>query len=198
MKQRMRLYDILVDRIAVNMLKILYDQEYVSKTAHTMPFFRLNALLDGRLTLDIVLKIESAGLIAAEKVEEMFIISLNQKGKEFIEQLDVLRRLVEAPAENKKAKAFKIEYDLAPVDQRLLVLCYKMQHEVGGSVSLEALASEMYPKNSAAKKCVVSRYLNKLIKMNLLKKDVVSKEAMFSVSSSGERVIKDQLMEVLV
>ncbi|MBU0461698.1 MAG: hypothetical protein KJ574_03870, partial [Nanoarchaeota archaeon] len=152
MRQRMILYDILTDRTAVNMLKILYDQEHVAKTAHTMPFFRLNALLDHKLSLQTVLRMEAGGLLTAEKVEDMFIISLNTKGKDFIEQLDKLKSIIESQEKTKKEQSLKIEYDLSETDQKILVLCLKMEKEQGCPVSLESIANELYPRGGSSRK----------------------------------------------
>lgn len=194
----MRLYDILSDRMTVNMLRVLYDQEYVHKTAHTMQFYKLRALLGG-LDLDHVLKLEACGLLTAEKVEDSFVVSLNKNGKEFVEQLDKLRILVEDQKTVKaKKEYFKVEYDLTSIEQKALVLCHKMQSENGGGVLLDNLVHEIYPGSSLGRKSVVSRYMNKLARLNLVSKVAKDKNVFFELTSSGAKVLKNQLMETLV
>ncbi|MFQ5474749.1 MAG: hypothetical protein ACE5DM_02835 [Candidatus Nanoarchaeia archaeon] len=191
-----RLYDILSDRVSVNMLKILYDQEYVAKTAHTMPFFRLRNILRKQLTLQQVLMVEAAGLITAEETDEMLIVSLNIKGKEFIEQMDRLREIIDP--QPKKKEFFKVEYDLSMIEKKILVMCSKLQDEQGGPVVLENLTMELYPHGAINRKGVVTRYVNKLSGLNLLTKGQKGNSLSVELTSTGKKVIERQLMELVI
>ena len=194
----MKLHKLLSDRHFVNMLKTLYDQEHVYKNAHTMNLIELSGKLSAKFSLMHVLECEGAGLVTAEKVEDTFIITLTSKGKRLIENFDSLHKTFYETAE-KKEKSIKLDYGLTDTENRILMICYKMQKEQGRPVSLKNLTQELYPtEDPFLKKSLVSGYCSKLVKINLMNKQRKGREVVFNVSDSGLRVLKEEIVERIV
>jgi DNA-binding MarR family transcriptional regulator len=194
-----QLYELLRDRSSINALKVLYDQEFVFKTAHTMPL----DVLASRIGLtpegfaSTAGNLIDSGLIAKEESPDNgVILSLRAKGKKFVERFDMLRDVFADKIEKEEQQYFKIDYDLSDSENRLVILCYKMQSELGGSVLLRTLAQEAYPHKEASKVLgAVSKQVSKLVGLNLLKREENDDGVLLEVTSSGERLVKNQLLE---
>ncbi|MBI4738642.1 hypothetical protein HY772_03635 [Candidatus Woesearchaeota archaeon] len=193
-----RMYDILKKRLAINILKALYDQEFVQKAAHTISLANLCARLGVQaknLEKSLVLLV-GANMITKEDSGDAngTILSLRNKGKRFVEQFDILRDIFFDKKEEQKF--FKINYELTALEKRLLMLCYKMQSESATPIPLRSLALEAYPHQEPSKMTgTVSRYITKLASLNLVKKERQSDGFFIGVTESGEKVVKNQLME---
>ncbi|MBN1544821.1 hypothetical protein JW898_05170 [Candidatus Woesearchaeota archaeon] len=191
----MHLYTLLRDRASINILKILYENEAAAKK-YTMLHSELAAKLPVRELPTTVPNLVDAALISAEKTgtgETVF--SITNKGKQFVEQFD---RLIEVMAgKREELKAYQVEYNLTPMEQRILVLCAKMKSESGAAVPLSTLTQEVYPyKDPGAKSGTVSKYAKKLEELNLLERVKKNNRTFFNITESGERVIKDQFMNI--
>ena len=190
----MRLYTLLRDRASINILKILYDNEFGDAKKHTMLYSEMKGALavdEGSSTMD---NLEKAGLVSSEKTEGgELVLSITQKGKDFVENFD---RLLEVMAEKKQEqKAYKVEYNLTPMEQRILILCARIKSESGAIVPLKILTQEVYPyKEPSSKTGSVSKYAKKLEELNLLERVKRNNRVFFDVTESGERVIKEQLV----
>lgn len=194
------LHDILKERLSINILKILYDQEFVYKTAHTITLDNLC----GRLDVDTssaeksVALLIAANMITKEDSGDVkgAILSLRMKGKKFLQQFDVLRDIFLEKKEEQKF--FHINYSLTALEKRLLVLCSKMQSESESPISLRSLALEAYPHQDPGKTIgTVSRYVTKLAGLNLVKRKKSVAGVFVEVTESGQKVIKNQLMETI-
>ena len=189
----MQLHPLLKDRASINILKILYDNE-VSAKKFTMLYPDMKSRLavgEGPLTL---INLEKAGLLSAEKSDDgSLVLSITQKGKDFIDQFDKLIEVMQG--KKKEKKAYQVEYNLTPMEQRVLVMCAKMKSETGKQVALSMLTQEVYPyKDPGAKTGSVSKYAKKLEELNLLERVKKGNRTFFDVTESGERVIKEQLV----
>jgi predicted transcriptional regulator len=189
----MRLYTLLRDRASINILKILYDNEFGEAKKHTMQYSEMKGKLVVGENGSTISNLEKAGLISAEQTGEL-VLSITKKGKEFVEQFD---KLVEVMAGKKQEqKAYQVQYSLTPLEQRMLILCAKMKSESGGIVPLKTLTQEVYPyKDPGLKSGTVSKYAKKLEELNLLLRVKRNNRTFFDVTESGERVIKEQFLE---
>jgi len=194
MKQEAMLFEVLKDRIGVNMLKILYDNEYVMKTSHTMQLYRLNAALSNTVTLSNILRMESIGLVTAEKIEDTFILSITSKGKKFIEQLTELKQLIEAkPKSTTTRKYFTVEYEISEIGKKILLNCQKIQ-EKGQKATLKKLTNKLFPKEKTKKVSYVSKQLKEVEELKLIEKNEKNKTIEIVLTDSGKRVVKNQII----
>jgi DNA-binding MarR family transcriptional regulator len=194
----MQLYTLLKDRASINILKILYDNEFGASKKHTMQYSDMKAKLmvgESGQTLD---NLEQAGLVSAEHSDGGgMVLSLTKKGKDFVEQFDKLIEVMVGKKEEQKA--YQVQYSLTPLEQRILIFCSKMKSESGVVVPLKSLAQEVYPyKDPTSKSGTVSKHAKKLEELNLLKRVRNNNRTFFDVTESGERVIKEQFMSSAV
>ncbi|MBU2561395.1 MAG: hypothetical protein KKD17_03790 [Nanoarchaeota archaeon] len=191
----MYLYTLLKDRASINILKILYDNETADKK-YTMLYPDMKSRLHASESTSTLPNLVQAGLISTEKTEKgSIVLSITKKGKQFVEHFD---RLVEVMSGKKEEqKAYQVQYGLTPMEQRILVLCMKMKSESGGAVPLKMLTQEAYPyKEPASKTGAVSRYAKRLEELNLLTKFKKNNRTFLDITESGERVIKEQFMNI--
>jgi predicted transcriptional regulator len=190
----MRLYPLLKDRASINILKILYDNEFGNEKKHTMHYSELKSKLlikDGVSTLPNLI---DAGLISTDNGNSGVVLSITQRGKEFVEQFDKLVFIVNG--KKQEQKAYQVKYELTALEQRILLLCSKIKSETGKSVDLKTLTQEVYPyKEPESKKGTVSKYAKKLEELNLIKKVKSNNRTFFDITESGEKTIREQFIE---
>jgi DNA-binding MarR family transcriptional regulator len=192
----MALYHLLKDRASINVLKMLHDNEFVDKNTHTM---RYNDILDkipvapNSMT---VRNLSEAGLVTVDRSEHNgLVISITQRGKEFVQQFDRLRAVL--TEKKPEQKAYQVKYELTPLEQRILLLCSKIESESGAAVPLKTLTQEVYPyKEPGSMSNTVSRSAKKLEGLNLIQRVKQGSRTLFDVTESGERVIKEQFMNI--
>jgi len=188
----MKLYTLLKDRASINILKILYDNEFTEKKEHTMYYSEIKKVVaDSVSTLPNLME---AGLISTDNGNNGVVISITQKGKEFIEQFDRLVHVVNGAKHEQKA--YQVKYDLTALEQRILLLCAKIKSETGKQVDLKTLTQEVYPyKEPESKRSAISKYAKKLEELNLLRKVKINNRTFFDVTDSGEKTIREQFIE---
>jgi predicted transcriptional regulator len=190
----MQLYPLLRDRASINILRILYDNEVVEKKSHTMTHPEVKAKLMVSEMAGTLTNLQEALLIASEKNNGgERILSLTQKGKEFVEQFDRLREVMNG--KKQEQKAYEVKYGLTAMEQRILLMCAKIKSETRQLVPLQTLTQEVYPYQDVGKKASsVSKYAKKLEELNLLKKVKMNNRTLLDVTETGERVIKEQFL----
>jgi|GEM_PF-1941829 len=187
----MQLYHLLKDRSSINILKILYDKEFVEKKKHTLSYSELKPLLDIPETPVTLQNLEDAGLINKESNGTDLVMSITQKGKEFIDQFEKLRLVING--DKKEQKAYQVQYSLTPLEQRILLFSSKMKSETGMAVPLLTLTQEVYPyREPRQMTSSISKYAKRLESLNLIKRTKVGNKIMLETTESGERAIKDQ------
>jgi len=191
----MGLYHLLNERGCLNVLKELYDVEFVLKTSRTLKISELQKKIPEFIKIDqSSLILEKEGLIAREVTDEDTILSITNKGKNFFEQFDKLKKTYEG--EEVRKSTLRIEYDLTALERRILTICYKLQQEFGTIVPLRNLTQEVYPhRNPSNRIGAISKYVSKLVDLNLMEKVKTEQKSYAKVTESGERVIKEQFME---
>ena len=192
----MALYEILANRGCIWVLKLLYDREITQKKAFTVPLSEIKRILGLKANSEYIVSVLAKdGLLHLDKVGNDSIISLTQKGKEFFKQFDKLKTTIEAPKQVER-KFAKIEYNLTDPEKKALILAYRIGKETGKDIPLKSLAQEMHPYD-ANKNSVVYKHIGKLEKLNLMSKIKKGKVSYVSLTDSGKRTIKEQLIESL-
>lgn len=191
----MGLYEILNHRGCLNVLKELYDVECVYKTAHSIKLSEIKVKLPVQLNLALSSRyLHDEGLIELDETDDDTIIALTSKGKDFFEQFDKLKKVFKG--EVKKKEVTRIEYNLTELEQKILILCYKLQTEMGTIVPLRNLTQEVYPhKNTSNRIGAISQYVSKLEELNLMEKVKTDQKTYAKVTPSGEKAIENQFMQ---
>ncbi len=180
------LYDILINRKAVNILKELSEndknKQYSTQRAH----FGLS-----KDNIEAIQLLCDNGLVYSEDG----LISISEKGKRFIDTFDKLVALFNEE-EIKRDSNVEIKYDLTDVEKRILLLILKLQQEKSGPVSLSTVTREMYPYSDVTKKkCTVSRQISKLEQLNLVERNKLQREVFFQLTYPGMKVAKSQVVK---
>lgn len=188
--------DILEDRVAVNILKLIHDREVVDKHSYftSLDDIRRNIVLRANFKKSLEL-LSHAGLVDMDMAQGTTIVCITEKGKVFINHFDQLIALVRSgPKDISAEKHFRIEYDLSPVEKRMLVICYKMQNENGAlPISLGSLAQELYPYGSPeSKRSSISRSISRLAGLNLCEKIRQGRTVAMRLTESGMNLIRNE------
>ena len=199
----MRLRDLLTDKAAINILKQLFDMESGKKPVYSIEVSNIEQRFDNSTNIgDSIDILKNLKLITEDFSEKGQIVSISAKGKEFINIFDRLVQITSKDYEVKnkeKAKSFKIEYNLTPSEKRIMVITFKLSKEQGNKpVSLQDLAREMHPTKGSSKTSSVARHVSKLVEINLIEKQKISNKNFIKLTPTGERTIKEQLIEALL
>jgi CTP-dependent riboflavin kinase len=196
----MSLHRLLTDRIAVRVLKTLYDEEIAKKSSYTLKLEEISKKLGlEHIPDNSVANLDDNKLINLEMVEDQPILSISQKGKHFIEIFDQLVELFNA--ENLQPKNnVSIKYELTNLEKRILVLTLKIGKEIGPeNVSLKLLTMEIFPHEVYEKKLsTVSRYVKKLEELKLVERRKEGRLSYVKLTEKAFRIIKEQFLMGLV
>ena len=129
----MGLYELLTDRAAINVLKALYDHEVREKASYSTKLSLIKQRVGVPVSLPSLQRLVGLELITMDLVEGEHILSLTNKGKEFIEVFDQLVELF-MPHAKEEQKGVRVKYELTSQEKRILILAYKMSKESGVAV----------------------------------------------------------------
>jgi len=199
----MRLRDLLTDFAAINILKFLYDMElkntsiYSTKLSNIQQKFNYFKNIDNSINI-----LKNFELINLDLLKEDQIISISAKGKDFMDIFDKLAQITNKknePQNKKMNKSFQIKYHLTPKEKKIMVVIFKLSKELGDKpVSFYDLTREIHPTNTENYIQNVLRYTSKLAKLNLVDKIKEKTQIMVKLTPTGERTIKEQLVESLL
>lgn len=194
----MNLYRLLTDRNAVRILKILYDNELQNKGSYTMKLSlakkKLGLMFSPKKSVN---KLSSLGLVGVDSVNGDYIMSMTNKGKEFIEVFDQLVELFSAKKERDEKKV-RVRYELTAQEKRIMVLTYRIGKEIGRDfVALKTLVEELYP-HQKNKTSTVSRYISRLEELRLMERKKEGRNIYVRVTEKGFRTIKQQYLDGLM
>jgi len=199
----MALYNILTNRTSVNTLKTVYDNEILEKKGYSIKLSDINHKLNSEVPNSAIMILEQEGLINKDEVDNDTVLSITNKGKEFIEVFD---QLVELFEEKKKSdnkiegkKNFQVKYELTNQEKRILMLTYRISKEAGMQfIELKSLVTELYPYDDYKKKISgVSRYISKLEELKLMERKKQNRKSMIKVTENGFKTIKQQYLKHL-
>lgn len=188
----MRLYPLLQDRLAVNMLKALYDNE-VERGSYAMRLADIRYRFPGNGLTASAQRLVDYGLASADAVEHDAVFSITDQGKHFIEIFDQLVTLANGTATKKPAGA-KVRYQLTQIEKQILVLADRITEESHKpSVSAHAITRELFPNQEARKKVpAVLRHLQQLTALGLATEEKIARHTLVKVTEAGKRAIKEQ------
>ncbi|MBW2967877.1 hypothetical protein KY362_05315 [Candidatus Woesearchaeota archaeon] len=190
----MTLYPLLKDRASINILKILYDNEVVDKT-YCMSEWDLDERLPMRMNRRTLALLRQSGLVSAEQTQDNgTVLSITQKGKDFVTQFD---KLIEIMRDEKaEVKAYKVEYDLTEEEQKMLTICFQLHNRGEKYIERHTLAAEMYPMMDITGKIdEIMETAARLQKLNLLDDYTDVDGHYFLITEVGERVVKEQMSD---
>lgn len=195
----MKLHLLLKDRTAVRVLKMLYDQE-TAKKGYTLRLSyarnRLGMVLSPGESVD---RLSRMGLVGIDKVDDDLVMSITDKGKEFIEVFDQLVEIFNG--KKREEKKISVRYELTMQEKRIIVLSYKISRELGREfIALKTLVEELYPneQNQVNKTSTVSRYISRLEELRLMEKKKEGRNSYVKVTEMGLKTIKEQYLNGLM
>lgn len=194
----MKLHSLLTDRIAVRLLKLLYDQEAQKKGSYTIKLSMAKKKLGiPAAPAKSVEHLCSLGLAVVDSVDGDCIVSITNKGKEFIDVFDQLVELFMSK-EQKDSRKVRVRYELTAQEKRIMVLTYRVSKELGRDfIALKTLVEELYPaqKNKTG---TVSRYVSRLEELRLMEKKKDGRNSYVRVTEKGFRIIREQYLNGLM
>ena len=185
----MALYEILVNRPCILILKELYESEVVNKKVYTIRASDIKRTLnlDPYRHIDIL---EKNGLLHVDVVKDDKVISLNQKGKDFFKLFDKLKVLTESQVKVIEDRPIAtIRYELSEGERKALISLYMLNQQMG-SMPIHSLIIE--DNNQYA-------VYDKLQKLNLIArvKNPKGRGMTISLTPAGEKAIKQDFSEKL-
>jgi hypothetical protein len=179
------LYDILANRVSVNILKVLSDNE--KKKSYST---NINEIVGNREQVEVaVVLLSSEGLIYKEDQ----LLSISEKGKKFIDAFDKLV-VVFKNEQLQEKENIEIKYDLTEFEKKVLFTLFRLYQETGEDVALATLTQELFPyENPERRKLRTSKELKKLEQLNLAKKIKKERNVYAEITDSGMKVIKRQI-----
>lgn len=180
------LYDILINRPAVNILKHLSEKDKKKKyTADAKDIAR-----QYKGSKDALKLLSEHGLVYAEDD----LISISEKGKKFIEIFDQLTGLFRQKEEKRETNV-EIHYEISDFEKKLLFMLLRLQQENRQPVSLTQISRELFPyEDYERKKSRISRHINRLEQLNLVRKLKQQREVRMEITETGTKVVKRQLV----
>lgn len=193
----MALYHLLRDRKAINILKLLYDNEIIKKK------FSLNlSKACEKLAIDeaeaSILNLVEYNLVTTDALGDDKVMSITNKGKEFIEAFDHMIEIIEG--KRAKPKSVHVRYELTIHEKKVLVLTHKISNEIGSEhVAVKALVMEMYPHHAHNTRIgIVSKNINRLEELNLIETTKQNETRYLRVTDKGEKTIIEQHLRGIV
>ena len=197
---------VLTNRAAINILKMVYDHEVTHKNQYTLNLSTIQKIL---LLIDsptsALMLLSAAELITTDAVQGDVVLSITHKGKEFIEAFDQLKEIYEGE-EQQIVSAPAIRYNLTLQEKKALGALGKITSlSTTPAVSLKILARDL-----CAKPSTLLRTLAKLEQLNLIKKESKQeskkefkkskkqrgkRQLLVSLTDKGSRTVKEQYLE---
>lgn len=182
-------YKILKNRAAVNILKLLYDNEVVHRKSYSMALGDIKASLGVLFPNQAVDILARNNLIVADETDSGMALSITEKGKQFITVLDQLIFLMRA--KEIQGNNIALTYELTDMEEKILLVLYKLQKEIGDIVPLKNLTQEIHHYK---KQKPLSKPISRLEELGLICKMKKGRLIFLGITDSGERVINTQLV----
>ncbi len=193
----MGLYHLLRDRQAINILKVLYDNETISKK-YTLNLSIICKKLDINDTEGSVLRLVENELITTDTVDDDKVLSISNKGKELIEAFDHMIEVLEG--KKTRPKSVHVRYELTTQEKKVLVLSHQIAKEIGAEhVAVKALVMEMYPHHDYNTRIgIVSKNIKRLEELNLMETMKQNETTYLKVTDKGVKTITEQHLRGIV
>ena len=185
----MSLYEILVNRACIWVLKELYEAEVVNKKVYSARVSELRKSLNMADIENHIDILEKNGLLHVDSLKDDKVVSLNQKGKDFFKLFDKLKVLTESQVKIVNEKPFaKVEYDLTDKEKKALLAVFKVTQDVGDSFPINSLIVEDKQQEAV---------YDKLQKLNLIVKIKKGKGYTVEVTPTGKKIVQQEFSEKL-
>lgn len=185
----MTLYELLVNRQCIWILKELYESEVISKKAYTVKLSALKKYMKIHDPGRYVSLLHTKGLIHADSVGNDKVISLSQKGKDFFKTFDKMKSIVETQVKIIEDKPIAhIEYELSDEEKKALFAVYKIAQEVGPDLPIDALTLQNKHQDIV---------YEKLEKLNLIARVKKGRYVSVGLTPSGKKVLQREISEKL-
>ena len=187
------LYDILKNRSAVWLLKVLHDNEVYQKSyslSHSELLFR--STFDSIDDSDLFL-LESHGLIGIEENDGEKSYSITQQGIRFIKALDQLKAVLEHKHVDVEKKV-NIKYDLHDMEKKILLTMHQLSKgKKGSSIELTDVSKKLYRLKRVPPN--VAKHADNLHKLNLIEKKKKGNKLSVALTMTGMRVLNENAGE---
>jgi hypothetical protein len=187
----MSLYEILIHKPCIWVLKELYDAEVVHKKVYTVKASDLQKYSKIANPEKYIAILHANGLIHVDDILHDKVISLNQKGKDFFKLFDKLKVLTESQVKIIEDRPIaKVEYTLTEAEKKALLTVHKITQEVGYELPINSLIIEDSHQDSA---------YDKLQQLNLIAKikNPKGKGMTITLTPTGKRVLQQEFSEKL-
>lgn len=186
----MSLYEILVNKPCIWVLKELYEAEVVNKKVYTIRASDLKKYVGVPEPAKYIIILEKEGLVHVDDVSKDVVVSLSQKGKDFFKLFDKMKVLVESKVKVIEEPIARIEYGLNESEKKALFTVHKITQEVGNELPINALIVDD-PEQEAA--------YDKLQKLNLIAriKNPKGKGMTITLTQSGKKIVQQEMSERL-
>ena len=174
----MGLYEVLSNRAAVNVLKALAEGEE-KRPGYAAACSNLEYRFAGAKEAASLLA--AHGLITLDHQQDP-IITISLKGKEFIAQLDKLKRVLEQISE--MPQSVKVEYRLTPLERQILHYTAKLSKQMQQDfVEVNALANDFEGE--------VATPILKLGDLNLMQTARKGSTLLVKVTERGRKIVEE-------
>ena len=185
----MRLYELLQDRAAINVLKALYDTE-VEQRSYSINMAVLQQRFSAFGSIPAATqRLLSTGLVGADEVNGDVVVSITARGKRFIEIFDQLSAALNGRP--KPPNGMALQYELVPIERQMLALAERIPQQNGKRASLHTIAKELYPQEIPAKKiALLKRHADQLQQLGLAQCSQVARNFFVTVTENGRRALE--------
>ena len=184
----MRLYELLQDRAAINMLKLLSERDlqksYAVKLAEMQrqfPMFSVPAAAQ---------RLIQAELVGADAVNNDAVLAITEKGKRFISVFDQLVAVANGQKMEKKTNGMRIQYELTMLERQMLHAVKKVA-EGKTAVSIHAIARNLYPTEPGKNVGILRQQSKQLAELGLLHSRQIGKNVLVQITTQGKQILQE-------
>lgn len=188
----MGLYEILTNRSAVWILKVLHDNEVHKKAYMIRSSDLAHASNPPKLPEDAISVLQSHNLISTEMINDERIFSITQKGAKFIETFDqlvsVMNHKVQMQIKQPAQQKVRVEYGLNAFEKKILESIMILQKKKKSQyLELGEVSHHMYKTKRTPP--TVSKAVNSLHDLNLIEKKKSGEKFSVALTPSGLKVL---------
>jgi predicted transcriptional regulator len=177
----MKLFSILKNRNSINILKILLDNEKNNKISTP------KAEIKDRIRFS---KRPIKNLIKADLINtDGYSLSINAKGKEFLEAFTNLRNTYHRKPSPKKA--FQVIYNLTTSEKRILLLTKQISEELNTETIPMQYIMQEFPINKEN----IIKQINNLTDLRLLERFKKEDQTLLKITETGKKTVIEQHLE---
>lgn len=188
----MGLYEVLTNRNAVWILKVLHDNEVHKKSYMIRSSDLAHSTNPPILPEDAISVLQSHNLISTEMINGERIFSITQKGAKFIESFDqlvsVMNHKASVPIHQPAQQKVRVEYGLNDFEKKIMETIMVLQKKKKSQyLELGDVSHHMYKTKRTPP--TVSKAVNNLSDLNLVEKKKSGEKFSVALTPSGLKVL---------